>query len=165
MTNDPSKAAVTESNEEFIARMKATCIAAGMQDAQPDPVYLLVPFNLEETQRLWQHELMLMQRAERAEAELAIYRKLAEVEIADLRDDVKRHIQIVSEAEAGRDAALKDAESAKAALKAQATEAYADVDEWAAYASEYFRAKWDLHGTLQKWRVRFEPDAARKGEQ
>ena len=53
-------------------------------------------------------------------------------------------------------------ERAEAKLKAQAAEAYADVEEWAAYASEYFRAKWDLAGTMQKWRDRFEPDAARK---
>jgi len=87
------------------------------------------------------------QRAERAEAELRIQSDANIVLMEKL-----------STAEAERDAA-------EAKLKAQAAEAYADVDEWAAYASEYFKAKWDLPGTMQKWRDRFEPDAARKGEQ
>jgi ADP-dependent phosphofructokinase/glucokinase len=40
------------------------------------------------------YQMMLL--AQKLERELATYREWAEVEIADLRDDVKRHIEIAS---------------------------------------------------------------------
>ena len=79
---------MTESDLEFVQRMKNSSL-------------FLMP--TDDARRL----LRLAETAAK-EAELSLYREWAEVEIADLRDDVKRHMQIATEAEARlRDSCLE----------------------------------------------------------
>jgi hypothetical protein len=49
-------------------------------------------------------------------------------------------------------------------LRAALGEAIDDIDDWASYASDYFRDKHDLAGTLAKHRAALSPDNT-KGEQ
>lgn len=183
---DPNKAAVTESSsprlEEAMGDTGQMPASEQYEQWKKYPNSYKAPTHedwlrelasLRQKQVLW--EAGNRELADRLEArDVAIDALRAEKERAEAeRDEAIRMRDRHAEASkaqneditalmAERDAALKDAE---AKLKAQAAEAYADVDEWAAYASEYFRSKWDLPGTLQKWRDRFEPDAARKGQQ
>ena len=50
----------------------------------------------------------------------------------------------------------------RALLAETAEEAMADIDHWASYTGDYFRAKWDLDGTLDHYKAVFD-EFRRKG--
>ena len=93
------------------------------------------------------------ERAHMLEKELAEAKRVIELLRQDNHNLTEKVIPNIREQADAR------ALAAETALKAQAAEAYADIDEWAAYAPEYFKSKWKIVETLKKWRDRFEPAA------